>query len=65
MTMPDKKGHFGIYGGKFAPETLMPALTELEDAYVAAKRDKEFQAELEYYFKEFIAGPRRSTSRSG
>ena len=31
MSIPDKKGHFGIYGGKFAPETLMPALAELED----------------------------------
>jgi len=57
MSMPDKKGHFGIYGGKFAPETLMPALAELEAAYLAAKKDKEFQAELEYYFKEFIGRP--------
>ncbi len=55
--MPDKKGHFGIYGGKFAPETLMPALAELEAAYLAAKKDKEFQAELEYYFKEFVGRP--------
>ena len=57
MSMPDKKGHFGIYGGKFAPETLMPALAELEAAYLATKKDKEFQAELEYYFKEFIGRP--------
>jgi tryptophan synthase beta chain len=57
MSMPDKKGHFGIYGGKFAPETLMPALAELEAAYLAAKKDKEFQAELDYYFKEFIGRP--------
>jgi tryptophan synthase beta chain len=54
MTGPDKKGHFGIYGGKFAPETLMPALAELEAAYLAAKKDKAFQAELEYYSREFI-----------
>jgi tryptophan synthase beta chain len=54
MSIPDKKGHFGIYGGKFAPETLMPALAELEAAYLAAKKDKEFQAELDYYSKEFI-----------
>jgi tryptophan synthase beta chain len=54
MSIPDKKGHFGIYGGKFAPETLMPALAELETAYLAAKKDKEFQAELDYYSKEFI-----------
>jgi tryptophan synthase beta chain len=57
MTIPDKKGHFGIYGGKFAPETLMPALTELEAAYLAAKKDKAFLAELDYYFREFIGRP--------
>jgi len=55
--VPDKKGHFGIYGGKFAPETLMPALTELEAAYLAAKKDKAFLAELDYYFREFIGRP--------
>ena len=57
MMLPDKKGHFGIYGGKFAPETLMPALAELEAAYLAAKKDREFQAELDYYFREFIGRP--------
>jgi len=57
MSMPDKKGRFGIYGGKFAPETLMPAIAELEAAYLAAKKDKEFQAELDYYFREFIGRP--------
>jgi tryptophan synthase beta chain len=57
MSMPDKKGHFGIYGGKFAPETLMPALAELEAAYLAAKKDKKFQTELEYYSREFIGRP--------
>ena len=57
MTMPDKKGHFGVYGGKFVPETLMPALEELEKAYVAAKKDREFQAQLAFYFKEFIGRP--------
>jgi tryptophan synthase beta chain len=57
MSMPDKKGHYGIYGGKFAPETLMPALAELEAAYLAAKKDKEFQAELEFYNREFIGRP--------
>ena len=57
MNIPDKKGHFGIYGGKFAPETLMPALAELEAAYLAAKKDKAFQAELDFYFREFIGRP--------
>jgi tryptophan synthase beta chain len=57
MSLPDKKGHFGVYGGKFAPETLMPALDELEKAYLSARRDREFQAELDYYFREFIGRP--------
>ena len=39
MSIPDKKGHFGIYGGKFAPETLMPALAELEAAYLAGRSE--------------------------
>jgi len=57
MISPDKRGHFGIYGGKFAPETLMPALMELEAAYLAAKKDKAFQSELEFYNREFIGRP--------
>lgn len=57
MKLPDKTGHFGIYGGKFAPETLMPALSALEAAYLAAKKDKNFQAELNYYFQKFIGRP--------
>ncbi len=57
MNMPDKKGHFGMYGGRFAPETLMPALFELERAYFEARKDKAFQAELDFYFREFIGRP--------
>ncbi|HEX9020131.1 MAG TPA: tryptophan synthase subunit beta, partial [Nitrospirota bacterium] len=57
MSIPDKKGHFGIYGGRFAPETLVPALDELESAYAAARKDREFQVEIDYYFKEFIGRP--------
>ena len=49
MSMPDKKGHFGIYGGTFAPETLMPALAELETAYLAAKKDKESLKHMSHY----------------
>ena len=47
--LPDSSGHFGIYGGKFVPETLMPALTELEEVYSKAKADPAFKKELEYY----------------
>jgi tryptophan synthase beta chain len=52
-TAPDKKGHFGIYGGRYAAETLMPALLELEAAYLSAKKDKEFQQELSCYLRDY------------
>lgn len=52
--MPDKKGHFGIYGGRYVPETLMPALIELTDVYERFKKDKEFRKELDYYLREFV-----------
>ena len=42
MKLPDKKGHFGIFGGKYVPETLMAALDELEREYDNAKRDRRF-----------------------
>jgi tryptophan synthase beta chain len=54
---PDKGGHFGIYGGRYAPETLMPALLELEKAYAIAKKDKTFQKELKYYLAQFVGRP--------
>ncbi|HBQ44896.1 MAG TPA: tryptophan synthase subunit beta, partial [Thiomicrospira sp.] len=43
---PDKNGHFGIYGGKFAPETLMAALEELNEQYESVKNSAEFLQEL-------------------
>ncbi len=52
-TLPDKNGHFGIFGGRYAAETLMPALIDLEKAYTAAKKDKSFQKEFTYYQKEY------------
>ena len=54
---PDEGGHFGPYGGKFVPETLMPALDELEEVYLKAKSDKEFQAELDYLLRTFVGRP--------
>jgi len=57
MTIPDHKGHFGPYGGKFVPETLMPALEELEKAYSIAKKDKGFQEELGYYLRHYTGRP--------
>lgn len=55
--LPDQNGHFGIYGGRFAPETLMPALTELERYYEASKRDRKFQSELKEYLEKFAGRP--------
>src|SRR5881409_1835943 len=56
-TVPDAGGHFGPYGGRFVPETLMHPLQELEDEYFRAQHDPEFQREFEYYLKEFCGRP--------
>jgi len=55
--LPNKKGYFGEFGGRFVPETLMYALEELEKAYLEAKKDKTFQQELNYYLKEYAGRP--------
>jgi tryptophan synthase beta chain len=54
---PDENGHFGPYGGKFVPETLMPALEELEEAYLKARHDDDFMAELAYLQRTFVGRP--------
>lgn len=54
---PDSKGHFGIYGGRYVPEVLMPALEELEQAYEEARNDPSFQAELDEYLREYAGRP--------
>ncbi|MEN6464975.1 MAG: tryptophan synthase subunit beta [Syntrophaceae bacterium] len=51
--LPDKKGHFGVYGGRYAAETLMPALIELEAAYAEARRDTAFKDELDRYLRDY------------
>jgi tryptophan synthase beta chain len=51
--MPDRQGHFGVFGGRYAAETLMPALIELEEAYNKAKRDKTFQRVFLHYLKQY------------
>ena len=56
-TVPDNKGHFGKYGGRFVPETLMPALIELEKAYKANKKDRSFIEELRDLQKNFVGRP--------
>ena len=55
--LPDDRGHFGIYGGVFVAETLMPALAELREAYAEAGRDPAFRAEFEYELKHYVGRP--------
>jgi tryptophan synthase beta chain len=54
---PDERGHFGIYGGRFVAETLMPLILELEKAYAAAKDDPAFQAEMGGYLTHYVGRP--------
>ena len=55
--LPDRKGYFGTFGGQFAPETLMPALHELERVYREARRDKRFRQELRGALLEYVGRP--------
>jgi tryptophan synthase beta chain len=55
--LPDKAGHYGAYGGRYVPETLMPALNELTRAYASFRKDKPFRKELDGYLKDFIGRP--------
>ncbi len=57
MTQPDKRGHFGIFGGRFVPETLMPALLELEEAYRRLRNDKDFKTEFNSILKDYVGRP--------
>ena len=52
-----RPGRFGVYGGRYVPETLMAALLELEREYEAAKADAAFQAELDLLLKDFAGRP--------
>ena len=54
---PDAAGHFGAYGGRFVPETLMHPIEQLIAAYDAAKRDPVFHRELEYLLKNYVGRP--------
>ncbi|MGQ9735147.1 MAG: tryptophan synthase subunit beta [Thermaceae bacterium] len=55
--LPDHRGRFGPYGGRYVPETLIPALEEVQEAYLEAKKDPEFLKAFEYYLKEFAGRP--------
>ncbi len=57
VTNPDRKGHFGMFGGRFVPETLMPAITELEDAYKKTRRSRQFKEEFSSILKDYVGRP--------
>jgi len=56
-TGPDERGHFGIFGGRYVAETLMPLILDLEKAYSAAKADPSFQNELDYLLEHYAGRP--------
>jgi len=56
-TLPDPSGHFGLFGGRFVAETLMPLILEVEKAYDAAKADPAFQAELDNFLEHYVGRP--------
>jgi tryptophan synthase beta chain len=56
-TGPDAQGHFGIFGGRYVAETLMPLILDLEKAYEAAKKDPSFQAELDSFLEHYVGRP--------
>ncbi|MGY8956069.1 MAG: tryptophan synthase subunit beta [Alphaproteobacteria bacterium] len=56
-TGPDEFGHFGIFGGRYVAETLMPLILEVERAYEAAKADPAFQAELDQFLTHYVGRP--------
>ncbi|HEX4849791.1 MAG TPA: tryptophan synthase subunit beta, partial [Puia sp.] len=55
--LPDEMGHYGVYGGRYVSETLMPALINLERAYLEIKDDPKFKEELNYYLREYVGRP--------
>ncbi len=57
IRLPDRKGRFGIYGGKFAPETLMAPIEQLENAYFSIGRSRQFRKEFSYYLKQYVGRP--------
>ena len=56
-TVPDQRGRFGTFGGRYAPETLIPALEELTEVYGKARRDPGFRTELDYYLRQYVGRP--------
>ncbi len=59
MSIPNKKGYFGEFGGKFVPETLMSVVEELEKVYFSLRKDRKFQQEFQFYLREYAGRPTR------
>ncbi len=57
MSVPDARGRFGEYGGRFVPETLTRALEELAEEYEKARRDEHFQTELQGLLRDYVGRP--------
>ena len=57
MSLPDKTGHFGEFGGKYVPETLMALLEDLEKVFKSLKSDKKFKEEFQFYLREYAGRP--------
>ncbi|NLG11464.1 MAG: pyridoxal-phosphate dependent enzyme, partial [Elusimicrobia bacterium] len=57
MKLPDRYGKYGVFGGKFVPETLMPALDELEKGYIRISKAPAFKKELDYLLSEYAGRP--------
>src|SRR6478672_9150040 len=55
--VPDARGYFGEFGGRFVPETLMGALVELERAYAEVQRDPAFQVRLDHLLRDYVGRP--------
>ena len=62
-TGPDERGHFGLYGGRFVAETLMPLILDLEKAYAEAKADPAFRREMDGHLKHYVGRPVAALSR--
>ncbi|MBY0431737.1 MAG: pyridoxal-phosphate dependent enzyme, partial [Rhodospirillales bacterium] len=54
---PDERGHFGLFGGRYVAETLMPLILDLEKAWDEAREDPAFKQELAYYLKDYVGRP--------
>ena len=56
-SLPDSNGRFGRFGGRFVPETLMPALEQLDQAYLVALEDQQFQDQLTHLLRTYVGRP--------